>query len=62
MCHYGHVKLTASEQKAVRKWYGVLLPVYASIALALLVAGALIQPPRQGALIAAADAPTAAKR
>ena len=53
--------MTASEDKAVRKWSGVVLPVYASIALALLVAVALIHQPRQDELIAAA-APAAAQR
>jgi len=37
MCRSVHVRLTSSEQKAVAKWTGVMIPVYALIGLFFLV-------------------------
>jgi hypothetical protein len=54
MCHYGHIRLTASEQKEVARWTGIMLPVYASIAVLVLAAVVVTHQPRPGEMIAAA--------
>jgi hypothetical protein len=54
MCHHVHVTLSAENKKEAKKLAGVLLPVYASIVLA--VTGM----PRRGELIAS-SAPAAAR-
>ncbi len=41
MCRAVHVRLTSSDQKAIAKWTGVMIPVYASIGLFVLVTLAL---------------------
>jgi hypothetical protein len=38
MCHAVRVKLTDAETKAARKLYGIMVPVYASLALVMLAA------------------------
>ncbi len=48
MCHAVRVKLSPAEKKDVRKLSGVLIPIYASIALVLLAAIAITQVPRAG--------------
>ena len=58
MCHHVHVTLSADEKKEVRKLAGVMIPVYASILLAMIVV-AVANGSRQDALIAASSAPTA---
>ena len=35
MCHHVHVTLSAEEKKEAKKLAGVLIPIYASIALAM---------------------------
>jgi len=64
MCHHVHVKLTAPETKAVRKMYGIMVPVFASIVLLLLAAITLTQPPRAGDVLMAeaTSAPVTAGR
>lgn len=54
MCRAVHVRLTADEQKNVARWTGILLPVYASIALFVLAALVFTHPPRTGEMFAAA--------
>jgi hypothetical protein len=36
MCHHVHVTLTAEERKEARKLTGLMIPVYASIVLAVI--------------------------
>ena len=36
MCRHVHVTLSAEEKKGVRKLAGIMIPVYASIALAVI--------------------------
>ena len=38
MCRAVHVRLSSSERKEVARWSGVMIPVYASIAVIILVA------------------------
>lgn len=54
MCHHVHVRISAEERQSARRFSGALIPAYASIALALLAAAVIFQPPRQGELVAAA--------
>ena len=61
MCHHVHVTLSADEKKEVRKLAGVMIPVYASILLAMIVVVAVANGSRQDALIAASSAPTATR-
>jgi hypothetical protein len=56
MCHYGHIRLNPSERKEVARWTGIMLPVYASVALFVLAALVVIHQPRTGEMIAAAPA------
>ena len=55
MCHHVHVqvKLTPAEKRAARKMYGVMIPVYASIALLMLAAVAALHQPQRGAVMTA---------
>ena len=36
MCHHVHVTLSAEEKKDVKKLSGIMIPVYASIMLAMI--------------------------
>ncbi len=54
MCHSVHVRLTASEHKEVTRWTGIMIPIYASIAVLVFAALIVIHQPRTGAMIAAA--------
>ena len=60
MCHHVHVTLSTEDKKEAKKLAGVLLPVYASIVLAVIALVAVTGAPRQGELIAS-SAPTAAR-
>jgi hypothetical protein len=60
MCHHVHVKLTPAEEKAVRKMYGIMVPVFASVILVLVAAIAFTQPPRGSDKLLTADAASAA--
>ena len=60
MCHHVYVRLSAEEEKSVKKLSGVLIPAYASILLALFLAATLIHQPRQSEMVASA-APAASQ-
>jgi hypothetical protein len=60
MCHHVHVTLSAEEKKEAKKLAGVLIPVYASIALAVVTLVTVASAQRQGELIAS-SAVTAAR-
>jgi len=57
MCHNVHVTLSAEEKKDVRKLCGIMIPVYASIMLALFAVVAVTGGPPRGELIASTAAP-----
>ena len=61
MCHHVHVRLSAEDKKDVKKLSGIMLPVYASIVLAVIVVVAVASAPRQGELIASTFVPAAAR-
>ncbi len=63
MCHYVHVHVTlsAEDKKDVKKLSGIMIPVYASIMLAVIVVMTVTSAPRQGELIASATVPAAAR-
>jgi hypothetical protein len=60
MCHHVHVTLSTEDKKEAKKLAGVLLPVYASIVLAVIALVVVTGVPRQGELIAS-SAPAAAR-
>ncbi|HMF24439.1 MAG TPA: hypothetical protein VKG24_20260 [Pseudolabrys sp.] len=62
MCHrYNiHVMLSAEEKKEVKKLSGIMVPVYASMLMALVVFVAVTGSARQGELMASTSAPAAA--
>jgi hypothetical protein len=60
MCHAVRVKLSPAEKKEVRKLSGVLIPIYASVALVLFAVMALTHVPRSGDAIAIAKNSTPA--
>ena len=60
MCRAVHVNLSAEDEKAVRKIYGVLIPAVASVALVLFAAAMFAPQSKQGELVASAQ--PAAKR
>jgi hypothetical protein len=57
MCHSVHISLSAEDKAAARKMTGLMIPVYASILLAIVALVSLKPGPRQGELVAAASAP-----
>ena len=57
MCHHVHVTLSAEDKKDVKKLSGIMIPVYASIVLAVVAVVAVTGTPRQGALVASTSAP-----
>jgi hypothetical protein len=59
MCYYVPISLSAEDKAAARKIAGFMIPVYASILLAIVALMALGPGPRQGELVAAAAAPAA---
>jgi hypothetical protein len=61
MCQPAHIRvtLTTEEKKDARKLTGSMLPVYASILLAVIAVVALGSSPRSGEMIAASPASTA---
>jgi hypothetical protein len=61
MCHHVYVKLSAEDRKDVKKLSGVMIPVYASIVLAVIAVVAVSGAPRQGELIASSSAPAATR-
>jgi len=54
MCRFSHVKLSPEEKKEVRKQSGVMIPIYASVALVLFAVMMLTHLPRSGDSIAVA--------
>jgi len=72
MCHAVRVKLSPAEAKEVRRLHGMMVPVYASLALLALAAVTLSSAPRSGEtvvvatnaapVLAAADRGTAERR
>ncbi len=61
MCHHVYVTLSAEEKKEVKKLSGFLIPVYASIVLAVIAVVALTGAPRPGEQVAATFAPAATR-
>jgi hypothetical protein len=60
MCHGIRVRLTPDEEKEVKKLWGVVAPVYASLALVIVGAIALANLPRSDESIVAKSTPPAA--
>jgi hypothetical protein len=63
MCHPAHIRitLTAEEKKDTRKLAGIMIPVYASILLAVVAVVAVGSASRPGEMIAASPASTATR-
>jgi hypothetical protein len=61
MCHHIHVTLSAEEKQAARKLSGIMIPVYASIVLAIIAVVSLTGAPRQGEQVASTTAPAATR-
>jgi hypothetical protein len=59
MCRSVHVRLSQAETEQVRSLKGVLIPIYASVALALLAVVALTAAPRPDMPVAVADSAAA---
>ena len=52
MCHRVHVMLSAEDKQDVKKLSGIMIPVYASIVLALIAVVAVSGSSPQGELVA----------
>ncbi|HYC15904.1 MAG TPA: hypothetical protein VEC94_01745 [Pseudolabrys sp.] len=63
MCHpaHIHVMLSAEDKKDVKKLAGVMIPVYATVMLALVAFVAVAGGTRQGELVATTAAPAATR-
>jgi hypothetical protein len=61
MCHHVYVTLSAEEKKEAKKFAGIMIPVYASIVLAVVALVALTGAPRQGEQVATTSAPAATR-
>ena len=61
MCHHVHVTLSAEDKKDVKKLSVIMIPVYASIVLAVIALVAVTGAPRQGELIASTSIPAATR-
>jgi hypothetical protein len=59
MCHHAHVRLSAEEQKEVRKLSGLMIPIYASVVLAVVAVVSVTGGSRQGELVASTSVPAA---
>lgn len=58
MCHHVHVTLSVEDKVAAKKLAGFLIPVYASIVLAVIAVVAVTAGgPRSGELVASTSAP-----
>jgi hypothetical protein len=55
MCHAVRVTLSPAEAKAMRKLYGAMVPVYASLALVVIAALAFSAGPRPGEAVTVAS-------
>ncbi len=62
MCHHVHVHVTlsAEDKQDVKKLAGIMIPVYASIVLAMIAVAAVASSPRQSELVASAGAASSA--
>jgi hypothetical protein len=61
MCHHVHVRLSAEDKAAVRTISGWMIPVYATVVLAVIAVAAVTAAPRQSELVASGSAPTATR-
>jgi hypothetical protein len=63
MCHHAHIRvlLTEEDRREVKKLSGIMIPVYASILLAMIAAVAVSGGPRQGEMVASSSAATATR-
>jgi hypothetical protein len=61
MCRHVYVTLSAEDKKDVKKLSGIMIPVYASIVLAVVAVVAVTGTPRHGEVIAATSVPAAAR-
>jgi hypothetical protein len=61
MCHHIHVTLSAEDRKNVKTFAGIMIPVYASILLAVIAVVAVGSALRPGEMIAASPASTATR-
>jgi len=63
MCHHAHVHVTlsAEDKTAAKKLSGIMIPVYASIVLAVIAVVAVSGAPRQGEQIATTSVPAATR-
>jgi hypothetical protein len=63
MCHHVHihVRLSAEEKKDVKKLTGIMIPVYASIVLAMIAVVAVTGSRPQGEQIASTSVPASAR-
>jgi hypothetical protein len=59
MCHRVHVMLSAEDKQDVKKLSGIMIPVYASIVLALIAVVAVSGRSPQGELVASTAIPAA---
>ncbi|MGB8896004.1 MAG: hypothetical protein WA322_13275 [Pseudolabrys sp.] len=57
MCHRVYVKLSAEDKQDVKKLSGIMIPVYASIMLALIAVVAVTGSSPQGELVASTATP-----
>jgi hypothetical protein len=60
MCHHVHVTLSAEDKLDVKKLAGIMIPVYASIVLAVIAVAAVASSPRQNELVASAGTASSA--
>jgi len=61
MCHHVHVTLSAEDRQHVKKLSGIMLPLYASIVLAVIAVVAVSSGSRQDELVAASSAASATR-
>jgi hypothetical protein len=59
MCHHAYVSLSAEEKKEVRKLSGIMIPIYASVVLAVIAVVSVTGGSRQGELVASTSVPAA---
>jgi hypothetical protein len=61
VCHHVHVTLSAEDRKNVKTFAGIMIPVYASILLAVVAVAAVGSASRPGEMIAASSASSATR-
>jgi hypothetical protein len=57
MCHHLHVMLSAEDKKDVKKLSGIMIPIYASVPLALVALVVVSGASRQGKMVASTSVP-----